>query len=181
MAKALPAAHLKILESATKVALGNACKALSKMFDDEVIVEKLDFFTSNEMRGMSGDEQAMVFSKIIGDFTANTFLLLDQKAQSAVAEVLLPASMRARPEMRDAILQEVDNILVASLVTKYANLFNVSIHGHVPFLTLGDKAIISKSFSSENDKINPVIGFETEIQSFKSQVGLRLSFFSIKS
>lgn len=178
MPKAMPEAHLKLLESATKVALSNACKALSNMFHDEVIVDKLTFGNDcPQWVNNATDKYASVFSKVIGDFTANTFLLFDEHAEGQVAEVLLPDAMRAKKQMRDAILMELDNILVAALVTKYANLFGTKIHGHVPSLEKTADAKLIDLISSKNEKIKTVVSFEAEVLAFKSQLTLRLMFF----
>lgn len=179
MAQALSDNHIKLLKSATKVALGNACNALSNMFHDEVIVDNLEFYHGRTFQvHLNGVETvSTVFSKIIGDFTVNTYLLFDEDAAAKTSEALLPASMVGRKEMRKAILQELDNILVASLVTKYANLFNAKIHGHIPNLEEKNQEETLVYIENKNDKINTITSFEAEIIGFKSQLSLKLLFY----
>ena len=81
-------------------------------------------------------------------------------------KIALPKSILDDKEklavMTDAILLEMDNIIVASVVTQFSNLFNFKMYGDVPSLTKTVLNGFTQIVESTNKTSKYVLYFQSE-------------------
>ncbi|MEM6297267.1 MAG: hypothetical protein AAF740_01110 [Bacteroidota bacterium] len=118
--------------SVLNLAMVHAANALGKMMQEEVLLSRVQFSPQKwDWKGESDDLYVMR-TDIKGDFAGETYLVVVPEDEPPMSDVLLPGSLQARPEMREAILLEVDNILIAALVTRLSEVLRSQIIGDVP-------------------------------------------------
>ncbi len=126
----------ELIKDTAKIALANAAKSFAKMLQDEVILQHLALHLSpsDVLHSVKLDEDKyfVLRTEIVGQMKANSFLIFSDNNATKTYKALLPKSLIGNPEMREAMLLEVDNILAASVVTKYADILNRKITGHIP-------------------------------------------------
>jgi chemotaxis protein CheY-P-specific phosphatase CheC len=85
----------------------------------------------------SGEDITMLTTKIIGEVSGKSFLLLNEEERQAIYRACLgPQKDEAqRKVMEEAILKEIDNIISATVITQFSNALGFSIYGGVPELT----------------------------------------------
>ncbi len=91
-----------------------------------------------------------IHSDIIGDFSATTYAFIEPAAQKKIFAKMLPFKYQSKPEMQQALLKELANILVAGFVTKVSELLSCNIYGHIPTLTTLSLHEI-KTLAAKND------------------------------
>lgn len=105
----------------------------------------------------SGQNITMLTTKIIGEVSGKSFLLLNEEERAAIYSACLsPQKDEAvRKKMEEAILKEIDNIISATVITQFSNALGFSIYGDVPYLTTIPSneivAVIAKDFEKEPD------------------------------
>ena len=85
---------------------------------------------------------------------------------SELVKIALPQSILDDQEklvvMTDAILLEMDNIIVASVLTQFSNLFNFKMYGDVPSLTKTVLNGFTQIVESTNKTSKYVLYFQSE-------------------
>lgn len=126
----------KLIKDTAEIALANAAKSFSKMLKDGVTLQHLalNLSPSDTLHSLSLNEEKyyVLRTDVVGQMKAKSFLIFSDENANKTCQALLPKSLIGNPEMREAMLLEVDNILAASVVTKYADILNRKINGHVP-------------------------------------------------
>jgi chemotaxis protein CheY-P-specific phosphatase CheC len=142
-----------------KVGLGNAAHSLDHLLGDEVLVKGFEI----DVKPANFIAPYQMQSDIVGDFGAFTLMTLNEASFEKAVYAMLEPKYCQNSEMRMAILQELNNILVASFVTKLSELLDCNIYGNVPDrenYTLAD----IKRYSQYKD------GFMCKFSAFKSGV-----------
>lgn len=167
--------ELDIAKEIINVGLGKAADSFSFFTFDKVIIRGLDFKFKNlekinDISNKSEIETLYVLStEILGELKGVCYLILSENEVNKLHEVCLPTSIRNNPEalkeMGDAVLLEMDNIIVASVVTQFSNFFNYKMYGDVPKLSKTIYKGFEQIVSSANRCSNYFLYFKTEFLS----------------
>ncbi len=144
-----------------KVGLMNSAYALGDMLGDEVLVKSFN----TELKIPFVLDEHQVHSDIIGEFGAFTLMALDAPSFEKVSKKMLPEKYINNTEMRDSVLNEINNVLVASFVSKLSELLNCNIFGNVPNTTAFSAFDIRYNTRSKD-------GFSCRFSAFKSGVSI---------
>ncbi|WP_281613314.1 hypothetical protein [Flammeovirga sp. SubArs3] len=167
-----------LINDITNIALGNVATALSKVLKDEILVrnvqEVTDLKSDQLLRKDYKGDLFVLTTDIIGDMKAETMLIIHKDDEQGIIEKILPRTEWGKNEMREAMLLELDNILIAAFVTKLANLFNNTIYGHVP----GVKEMTQEKFDAyiqeREQGMTASYALRAELGAFKSRINMEL-------
>jgi chemotaxis protein CheY-P-specific phosphatase CheC len=103
-----------------------------KSFDLQVVPrEQLGSTTQKE-----GDDVHVLSTSIQGELKGSCFLVLSAEEAERFKEANLPEKVLAdedkKKEMGDAMLMEIDNIIAAAVLTRFADILGLDIKGGVP-------------------------------------------------
>lgn len=119
--------------------------------------------------GTSPDLNYILTTEIKGELEGICYLIFSEKEVEKILEVSLPEKMREDPEklriMGDAVLLEMDNIIVASVVTQFSNAFEFKMYGDVPQLGKSTRSDLRKKLKAENTGRDHFIYFKSEMHS----------------
>ncbi|PWJ39396.1 chemotaxis protein CheC [Sediminitomix flava] len=167
------------------IALNHIAHSLSKMLGDEVFVKSYSEIAFDKLEDALAHYNQESFyvlgTDIKGKFSGATYLLVNQVNEKKICEKLVPANMLGHQEMRDAMLMELDNIVIASYVTKWANLADADIYGYVPSHEVLNRQAFEiklKKLISEDDK---VYFCKSHLYAFKSGIEFELYFLFDKT
>lgn len=168
--------EIEILTDITQIALQNVTTSLYSLLKDEVLIKKSVFGLDNVLKEISEyasleTQTKILFTEIVGKVKGKTYIILDSDSEEKICNHLLPNSVAGQIEMREGIALEFDNILIASLVTKFSNLLNVSeMHGHVPHYNQ-DYLI---QLQEELPVSDTLFAFLIDLKSFKKGIKFKL-------
>lgn len=168
---------LKLSTSITNMALVNAANALGKMIKEEVILHHFRVNPTEWAWETGGKELYVLRTDIKGDFAGEVYLIVLPKDEPIISELLLPNSVIGQPEMREAILLEIDNILTASIVTKYSEVLRKQIIGDVPEAQRYTESSLRQYFASKVSTNQHTFTFSSELITFRSQLQLYFAGF----
>ncbi|MBB6462092.1 hypothetical protein [Flammeovirga kamogawensis] len=166
-----------LINDITNIALGNVANSLSTVLKDEIIVRNVLEVKDLNNQLLRKDYDGNVFvltTNIIGDMKAETMLIIHNEDEQGIIEKILPRTEWGKKQMREAMLLELDNILIAAFVTKFANLFNASIYGHVPGIKEMTKADFNGYIKEREESMNVSYALKAELGAFKSRVNMEL-------
>ncbi|MBB3701147.1 hypothetical protein KMW28_18475 [Flammeovirga yaeyamensis] len=167
-----------LINDITNIALGNVAQSLSTVMKDEIIIRNVQEVKSLDNDTLLGKENNgnvyVLTTNIIGDMNAHTMLLIHAEDEQGIIEKILPTSEWGKKEMREAMLMELDNILIAAFVTKLANLFNNKIYGHVPSIKEMNSSQFEEQIKQVEAETNISYALKAELAAFKSRVKLDL-------
>ncbi len=161
-----------IAKEIINVGLGKAADSVAFFTHDKVIIRGLDFKVEdleniNNVSNKNENETLYVLStEILGELKGICYLIFSESEVNKLLKVCLPESIRNNQanlkEMGEAILLEMDNIIVASVITQFSNFFKYKMHGDIPRLSI----TISKGFEqivrSANRCGNYLLYFKSE-------------------
>jgi chemotaxis protein CheY-P-specific phosphatase CheC len=161
-----------LLADVSQIALRNAVNSFSQMLKDEFVLKRFEAYPSApETQAHEG--VYLLKTDITGDIGVNTIIAVSADAHDKICKVMLPGSVAGQAEMREAILLELDNIIVASLVTKYSNLLGVNIYGSVPQLAKAEQGELEKLLKEQQiDKT--IYSYKVVLSAFKSQFDIEM-------
>lgn len=73
-------------------------------------------------------------TQIIGEFAGKSYLILNQDESEEIFRAAKSRKEDLSLELKEALLQEIDNIISASVIAELSNSLNVEIYGDVPML-----------------------------------------------
>lgn len=118
--------------------------------------------------------QFVLTTEIKGELSGICYLIFSEAEVERILGVALPESIRSVPEklqvMGDAILLEMDNIIVASVVTQFSNSFNYKMYGDVPRLSKATCDELKKLMKEENTGKEHFIYFKSEMHTEKLDI-----------
>ena len=104
-------------------------------------------------------------TEIKGDLKGICYLIFSEQEVNKILGVSLPKSILEDAEklavMSDAILLEMDNIIVASVVTQFSNSFKYKMYGDVPRLSKSGCAEFKELMKRENSGREQFIYFKS--------------------
>jgi chemotaxis protein CheY-P-specific phosphatase CheC len=126
----------ELMHEITLIALNHATAAMSQALKDDTFLKVFEEYPTFQLKdGEANTHQYYALhTEMQGDFSADTYMLIDGQNEEKVCQKLLPPNLLGQWEMREASLLELDNMLIAALVTIYSNLLKVQVYGHVPSL-----------------------------------------------
>jgi chemotaxis protein CheY-P-specific phosphatase CheC len=134
----LSSKYLQLITDVTHIALGNAGASLAAMMKDEVLLKNIEIDPAGPVENFALVTECqscyVLYTEIVGELGASTFLVVSPEAEETICQTLLPLSTLGQTEMREAVLLEIDNIVIASMVTKYSDILKKNIHGDVPVI-----------------------------------------------
>lgn len=167
-----------LINDVTNIALGNVANALSTVLKDEILVRNVmevkDLSKEKLLRQDYKEDVFVLTTDIIGDMKAETMLIVHGEDEQGIIEKTLPTTEWGKKHMREAMLLELDNILIAAFVTKFANLFNNTIYGHVPSIQEMSLDNFDKFIHEREAGMNVSYALKAELGAFKSRVNLEL-------
>ncbi len=169
---------INLLTDITQIAVQNIANALHGLLRDEIVVKNWLFDSTAIQKALESSqiypptaEQTVLYTQIVGELKGNTYLIVPAAAEDKICEKLLPASVLGQSEMREGVLLEMDNIIIAALVTKFANLLSISdVHGYVPNYHKKTPVSISEELKAQSIAYS----FMVEMKAFKKDVSFTL-------
>lgn len=168
--------ELEILMDVTQIALQNATASLHNLLKDEVLVKESVFGKEAVLEDMrqyaeKNTDVKILFTEVVGPVSGKSYVLLDNDSFVKICNHLLPDSVAGQAEMRQGIALELDNILIAALVTKFSNLLNLpQMHGHVPHYSENNL----ENFIAETENLKSSFSFSINLKSFKKLIRFKL-------
>ncbi|GEM_PF-5700427 len=163
----------ELVQDTAKIALANAAKSFGKMLQDDMELEHLALHLapSDKVKSLAINEENyfVLQTDVVGELKAKSYLIFSYDNAAEACQILLPSSLVGNPEMREAMLLEVDNIVAASVVTKYADILNRQITGHVPEILRYDRTKL-KNIISEGLQESPDFSFTVSFKGVKSNI-----------
>ncbi|GAB4347372.1 MAG: hypothetical protein OHK0038_27310 [Flammeovirgaceae bacterium] len=126
----------ELMHEMTLIALNHATAAMSQALKDDTFLKVFEEYPNFQPKNEETNthQYFALHTEIHGDFAADTYILIDTHNEEKVCQKLLPPNLLGQWEMREASLLELDNMLIAALVTIYSNLLKVQVYGQVPSL-----------------------------------------------
>ncbi len=116
----------------SSIGLANAASAFSMMSNDRVTFKAPAFNSRQAVHELPKGDAQILFTPFIGEVLFESYLIVPQDDAAKIASTMLPASMASKPEMAQTALLELDNIISASIATKFSDLLSSDITGDVP-------------------------------------------------
>ncbi len=153
MVSGLTKKEFELAKELTNIALANAATSFSKIMNDDVTFRKIELNPSNLKFSKNyisaKDHLFILITDFMGEVLADSFLIFNPANAQQTADAMFGKS--CVEQMRDAALLELDNILAASVATKFSDILEKDIKGDVPQLERKNY-IQAQNFVSE--KIN---------------------------
>ena len=134
--------ELDLAEKIINIGLAKASDSMAFFTKEKVLLNSLEvtlkeLATINSFSEKHNDENIAILStELIGELTGICFLIFSEADCKKIEEVCLPEQFRSdvinSTEMLDALLLEMDNIIAASVITQFSNIFKFKVHGGVP-------------------------------------------------
>ncbi|UZR95187.1 hypothetical protein [Chondrinema litorale] len=170
MKKIFSEKEVTLISDVTHIALGNAGSSVAKMVRDEFLIKDVEIASEtpeSQFRLKDNYEKYHVlFTEVVGDLLAATYLLISPEVENILCGVLLPDSMLGRAEMREAALLEIDNIVIAAMVTKFSEVLGQNIHGDVPSSQVCTRDELEAIVNQKHLEIDTSLSFRGKITTF---------------
>jgi len=155
-----------------QVAIQRAAKALSVLLNEQIESRTLKLEQQVELSKLLPQStpeetaQYLLLSLVKGDWTAQSFLILNQDNVEKMAEIA-PGS---ESSLKKALLLEVDNILTAAVVSEMVDLLELQAYGDVPQMIEGNKTLIYQTIAKSLEDFPLLfslnVDFYTQTESF---------------
>lgn len=173
--------ELNLISDVTHIALGNAGSAMAKMVRDESLIKGVEIKTENPENHFrlrdQNEKYHVLFTEVVGDLSAATYLLISPEVENILCDVLLPASMIGRKEMREATLLEIDNIVIAAMVTKFSEILGQNIYGDVPATRLSARSEVESEITHKLSEMDGSLSFRGRITTFYKGISIEFICF----
>ncbi|UKN01605.1 hypothetical protein K6119_17930 [Paracrocinitomix mangrovi] len=166
--------ELELTKELINVGLEKAAQSMAFFTKDEVSIHSTDVqikpmsFIGRLLSKEDNQELAILSTEIMGEVGGVCYLIFSEEEVNRILEVSLPESVRNDPDklkvMGDAILLEMDNIIVASVVTQLANALNYKMYGNVPAISRTLPNGFMQIFSSARNSTNYFLYFKSEFK-----------------
>lgn len=154
--------------------LEKAAQSMAFFTKDEVAINSTDVqlkpiaFMERVLSKSDQRELTILTTEIMGEVGGVCYLIFTEDEVNKILHASLPESVLGNPEklkvMGEAILLEMDNIIVAAVVTELANTLNYKIFGNVPTLSKTLSNGFMQIFSSARKTTNYFLYFKSEFK-----------------
>lgn len=123
------------------IGLAKAADSMSFFVKGQIMLKGLDFAikeltTIEKLSQKQGEFIHVLATELKGDMTGSCFLILDDTDVKTLMKEGLSPSVQDDPikakAMGIAFLTELDNIITAAVVTQFADMLDMKLHGYVP-------------------------------------------------
>ncbi len=122
----------------------------------------------------SADLHYVLSTEIKGELAGVCYLIFSEEEVQRILEVVLPEGVRSDSEklrvMGDAVLLEMDNIIVASVITQFSNSFSFKMYGDVPQLEKSSGEDLKKKLTAEKHRGEYFIYFKSKMHTEKLDI-----------
>lgn len=163
---------LELTKEMINLGLEKAAQSMAFFTKEKVTIQSTEVqivpFSSmvNLLSKDENDELTILTTEIMGELGGVCYLIFSKEEVEEILRISLPDSILNDPEklavMGDAILLEMDNIIVASVITQIANFLNYKMYGNVPLLSRTLSNGFTQIFESANKKSNYFLYFKSE-------------------
>jgi chemotaxis protein CheY-P-specific phosphatase CheC len=156
--------------------LESAAQSLSFFMKEEISFNELSFSVNKvnkktDFTSKFGENIHLLITNVIGELKGVCCLIFSEEEANQLQQTALPKEITENPElmaeMSDAILLEVDNIISASVITKFSNILSHKIHGGIPELKKLSFEEMSDFLSNNYSQSLFIISFKTQFKSAK--------------
>lgn len=169
--------EIEVARKIISLGLIKAAESLSFFMNETITLKDIhdDEILNNPTLELSKKNESnihLLTTKVIGELKGVCCLIFSEEEADHLRLAALPleilnnAEMMA--EMSDGIMLEVDNIISASVITQFANLLKVKIHGGVPDLKKVSYEEMESIISNEINNELYLIIFKTSFESSKA-------------
>lgn len=154
--------------------LKRAAKSMTFFTKREVVLvdDSIDIHTSyshyQEITSSKTGELFVLKTKVFGDFTGASYLILDENIVELILKANFSDSMLedkdGLDELTDGILLEMDNIVVASAITEFANKLECKVFGDVPGLNRMDCGHLEQYLKQERKNAQYCLYFNSQLK-----------------
>lgn len=166
--------ELKLTKELVNKGLNKAAQSMAFFTKDEVFIHSTDVqlkpisFIQGVLSKEDNKELTILTTEIMGEVGGVCYLIFSEEEVNKILEASLPESVLNSPEklkvMGEAILLEMDNIIVASVVTQLANALNYKIYGNVPSISKTPPNGFMQIFTSARNTTNYFLYFKSEFK-----------------
>lgn len=166
--------ELELTKELINIGLQKAAQSMAFFTKDEVSIHSTDVqikpmsFIDNLINKEANQELAVLTTEIMGEVGGVCYLIFSEDEIDKILKASLPESVLNDPDklavMGDAILLEMDNIIVASVITQLANALNYKMYGNVPTISRTISNGFMQIFSSARNNVNYFLYFKSEFK-----------------
>jgi len=169
-----------IANEIVNIGLSKAADSMSFFTKEKVLiqghhVQKIDANEIDNLPACSSNELLYILTtEIIGELEGVCYLIFTEEETEKLLEISLPESVKQDPDkvkmMGNAIMLEMDNIIVASVVTQFSNFFKYKMYGGVPRLNTENCDGLKKMIKTENADKNEYLYFKSRFHNSKLDI-----------
>jgi chemotaxis protein CheY-P-specific phosphatase CheC len=168
MATELNQIELDITKEIINIGISKAADSFSFFIKGKVMIRLMDIQVNFDnyfplSRKYPMNQNYLLTTIIKGELKGQAYLLFTEEEASKIVDANMPESIRNDPEaktqMTVGFLLEIDNIITASVVTQFSNIFQRKMYGDVPSLNILPGNDINRYLSENQDKDLNVIYF----------------------
>lgn len=120
-----------------------AAASMSSLIAQHVRIEKSHVQMSKEPSNAlellkNGAYHTIMVTELMGDLKGESYLVFSEEERATICELSGKVFSPSAQMPEEAILQEIDNIVSASVITEFSNSLNISMFGNVPKLILNE-------------------------------------------
>lgn len=160
-----------IANEIVNIGLSKAADSMSFFTKEKVLiqghhVEKISFDELSRISNCLPDEILYILTtEIKGELSGVCYLIFTEEETEKLLDISLPESIKQDPDklqmMGDAIMLEMDNIIVASVVTQFSNFFQYKMYGDVPRLKKDNCEGLKDIVKKENSNLHEFLYFKS--------------------
>lgn len=161
MTKELNRVELDITKEIINIGIAKAADSFSFFIKEKVTMRLLDLKVNFEnnfpvSRKDPAAKNYLLTTVLKGELKGKAYLLMTEAEADKLVDANLPASITGNPvekaKMTEAFLLEIDNIITASVITQFSNIFQRKVYGDVPSLNILASNEINQFLSTD---LNP--------------------------
>ena len=150
--------ELEVTKKILNRGIQKSSDSLSFFTKSKILINTFDIYLESDKNKSfkeTAEYNATVLStKLKGDLSGECYLVFNDNDKEELLNICLPKSILDNPsnkkEMGDALLLELDNIVSASAITEFSNIFQRTVYGDVPYLLNLSSLELPEFVSSRN-------------------------------
>jgi chemotaxis protein CheC len=156
-----------LFKEIANIGLSKAADSLALLAKHKVLLNVPEIKLTNPstllevvLDGHNSEDMFAVQSDIKGELEGKTLLLFSRPhAEKFIAQILSEIGPfdKKKKEMKESLLLEVSNIITGSIITQFANIFNIRIYGDIPRLPKDNLEKTIEKITSEFSNFQPLI------------------------
>jgi chemotaxis protein CheY-P-specific phosphatase CheC len=174
------AEELDIAKEIINIGLSKAADSLAFFMKEKVFVKRTDLQVKNVAaiqkisQKNKGEELYVLTTELKGELGGICYLILSESEVGALLKTSFPSAILKDPAklklMSESLLLEMDNIIVASVITQFSNIFNYKMYGDVPSLSKISPKGLAQMVQSASKTEKSVLHFKSVFISEGMQV-----------